>query len=187
MPLPPDILTEIDAFVRGGFEDRERTIEILTEEMYEPGELDAAEVERAVDDAVRAHDQAKKGWPATTDCDRLDAAFDALARQGLVALQNAGYTQSDGYGDVTEAYHNAPDRADIVGYCFYHGQDLARAVHGGGLFLAFGPMDADTEETEGPRIGALIASELQRAGLEVRWNGSFKQRICIPGIDWKRR
>ena len=50
--------------MRGGFEDRERTIEILTEEMYEPGELDAAEVEHAVDAAMRAHDQAKKGWPA---------------------------------------------------------------------------------------------------------------------------
>ncbi|MES2612823.1 MAG: hypothetical protein V4679_21395 [Pseudomonadota bacterium] len=187
MPLLQDVLNEIDGFVRGGFEDRDRIIEILTEEMYEPGELDAAEVERAVDAAVRTHGQAKRDWPATTDCDRLDAAFAALAQHGVIALQNAGTTQSDGYEDVTEAYHNAPDRADIVGYCFYHGQDLARAVHGGGLFLAFGPMDADTEETEGPRIGALIASELQRAGLPVQWNGTFNQRICIPGIDWKRR
>lgn len=187
MPLDPEVLSEIGAFVRGGFEERERIVEILTEEMYEPGELDASEVEQAVDAAIQAHGQAQKDWPATTDCDRLDAAFDALARQGLVALQNAGYTQSDGYDDVTEAYHNAPDRADIVGYCFYHGQDLTRAVHGGDLFLAFGPMHADTEEIEGQRIGALIASELQRAGLPVQWNGTFNQRICIPGIDWKRR
>lgn len=187
MPLAPEVLTEIDGFVRGGFEDRERIIEILTEEMYEPGELDAADVEQAVDAAVRAHEQAQKGWPATTDCDRLDAAFVALTRQGLVALQNAGYTQSDGYEDVTEAYRNAPDKSRITGYCYYHGQDLARAVGGGGLFLAFGPMDANTEETEGPRIGALVANALQQAGLEVRWNGSFNQRICIPAFDWKRR
>jgi hypothetical protein len=47
-------------------------------------------------------------------------------------------------------------------------------------------MDAKKEETEGPRIGAVIVEELTRAGLTVKWNGTFGQRICIPAIDWKR-
>lgn len=187
MPLDPDVLTEIQAQVRGGFEDRERIIEILTEEMYAPGELDADAVEQAVDAALREHEQSKKGWPATTDCDRLDAAFKALAQRGVIALHNAGYTQSDGYSDVREAHADAPDRDRITGYCFYHGQDLARAVAGDGLFLAFGPMDARTEDTEGPRVGRLVAEELQRAGLQVQWDGTFKERILVPAFDWKRR
>ena len=187
MALDPDVLREIQGLVRGGFEERERIIEILTEEMYAPGELDADAVEQAVDAAVHEHEQAKKSWPATTDCDRLDAAFEALAQRGVIALHNAGYTQSDGYSDVREAHADAPDRSRVVGYCFYHGQDLARAVDGGGLFLAFGPIDARTENTEGPRIGRLVTEELQRAGLQVQWDGTFNQRIHITAFDWKRR
>lgn len=187
MPLDGDALTEIQSLVRGGFEDRERIVEILTEEMYAPGELDAEAVEQAVDAALHEHEQAKKTWPATTDCDRLDAAFEALAQRGVIALHNAGYTQSDGYSNVREAYGDAPDRARIVGYCFYHGQDLARAVEGGGLFLAFGPMDARTEDTEGPRVGRLVIEALQHAGLQVQWDGTFKQRIHMADFDWKRR
>jgi hypothetical protein len=187
MTLPQDVLSEIDVFVRGGFEDREEIIEILLEERYEPGELDADAVEAAVDEAIVAHEMQKKHWPAVTDCDRLDAVFSALSSKGIVALQNAGYTQSDGHSDVVEVCHSHPHKDTLIGYCFYHGQDLERAVVGEGLYLAFGPMDARREASEGPRIGALIAEELRRGGLEVVWDGTFDQRIFVPAIDWKRR
>ena len=39
MKTPAEILREIDGLVRGGFEERDRIIEILCEEMYAPGEL----------------------------------------------------------------------------------------------------------------------------------------------------
>ena len=187
MALSPETLREIDGLVRGSFEERARIIEILCEEMYEPGELDEAEVVAAVDAAFAALAQDKATWPTTTDCDRLDGAFAALNARGIIALQNAGYTQSDGYDDVRQSYHAHSDRDAVIGYCFYHGQDLERAVHGEGLYLAFGPMDAKKEETEGPRIGAMIVEELTRAGLDAKWNGTFAQRIFIPAIDWKRR
>lgn len=119
-------------------------------------------------------------WPDVTDCDRLDAVFSALSSKGIVTLQNAGYTQSDGHSDVAEAYHDHPHKDRLIGYCFYHGQDLERAVVGEGLYLAFGPMDASREASEGPSIGALIAEELRRGGLEVVWDGTFDQRIFVP-------
>jgi len=187
MALSPETLREINALVRGGFEERAPIIEILCGEMYEPGELDEAEVIAAVDTAFAALAQDKATWPTTTDCDRLDGAFAALNARGIIALQNAGYTQSDGYDDVREKYHEHADRDAVIGYCFYHGQDLERAVHGEGLYLAFGPMDAKKEETEAPRVGAVIVEELTRVGLAVKWNGTFAQRIFIPAIDWKRR
>lgn len=80
MPLSPETLSEVAAFVRGGFEERDRIIEILCEGMYEPGELDPAEVEAAVDEAFATLEAEKSGWPQVTDCDRLDAAFAALTR-----------------------------------------------------------------------------------------------------------
>jgi hypothetical protein len=48
-------------------------------------------------------------------------------------------------------------------------------------------MDAKKEETEGPRIGAMIVEELTRVGFAIKWDGTFDQRISIPTIDWKRR
>src|ERR1700752_5130342 len=123
MSLPSETLREIDGLVRGGFEERARIIEILCGEMYEPGELDEAEVIAAVDTAFAALAQDKATWPTTTDCDRLDGAFAVLNTRGIIALQNAGYTQSDGYDDVRESYHEHSDRDAVIGYCFYHGQD----------------------------------------------------------------
>lgn len=187
MPLDTDVMQELDTLVRGGFEDRDRIVEILTEEMFEPGELDADEVEAAVDAALDAHEHSKAGWPAMTDCDRLDSVFDALEARGLVALQFAGFTQSDGFSDVSEVYAGLPDKGRVIGYCFYHGQDLARAVNGAGLHLAFGPVDPALEETEGSKVGVVIVEELHRAGFRVEWDGTFKQRIFVPDIDWQRR
>lgn len=187
MPLDSEVLHEIEGLVRGGFEGRDRIIEILTEEMYEPGELDDAEVIAAVDAAVARLARDRQTWPAVTDCDRLDAVFARLEARGLIALQFAGHTQSDGFDDVSEVYQSHPDRSRVVGYCFYHSQDLTRAVNGGGLYLAFGPMDPDDEQVEGPKVGELIAAELRGVGLEVQWNGTFDQRIHLPRFDWKRR
>ena len=187
MSLSPEVLDEIDGLVRGGFEERDRIIAIFCEEMYEPGELDETEVTVAVDAAIASLDRDKARWPSVTDCDRLDRVFAALNALGIVALQNAGYTQSDGYDDVREAYHRRSDRDKIIGYCFYHGQDLARVVRGEGLNLAFGPMQPENEQVEVPRIGAMIVEELARAGFSTRWNGTFNQRIHVPAIDWKRR
>lgn len=184
MPLDAEVIDEIDVRVRGGFDDRARIAEIICDEIYEPGQVDRDEVESEISRAFAAKREARKNWPSTTDCDRLDAALAALTTKDIIALQNAGYTQSDGYDDVMQACEGLPG---AVGYCFYHGQDLDRAVRGHGLYLAFGPIDPALERTEGPRVGALIVEELQRQGLRVEWTGTFDQRIFVPEIDWKKR
>ncbi len=187
MSLSSETLREINAQVRVGFENRERIIEVFSEEMYAPGELDPAEIEAAVDEAISRHEVEKHSWPEVTDCDRLDRVFEALNKRGIVALQNAGYTQSDGYDDCGEAFRSAPDPAKIIGYCFYHGQDLERAVAGGGLCLAFGPVDSKDEQAKGPQVGRIVVEELQRVGFRVTWDGTFGQRILVAPFAWKKR
>jgi Domain of unknown function (DUF6891) len=91
MALSPETLREIDGLVRGGFEERARIIEILCGEMYEPGELDEAEVIAAVDAAFTALAQDKATWPTITDCDRLDGAF--AAPNGTARSHNASSFQ----------------------------------------------------------------------------------------------
>jgi hypothetical protein len=187
MPLNQETIHEIRSIVRGGFEERARIIEIFREEMYAPGELNEQEIEFAVDEEIKAHEAEKSTWPTTTDCDRLDAAFVQLNEAGIISLHNAGYTQSDGYDDFKTALSSVPNPECVIGYCFYHGQDLERAVAGQGLFLAFGPTNPREEETNGTEVGQRIAKRLIEAGLRIEWNGAFNSRIQIHPFDWKRR
>jgi hypothetical protein len=67
MRLSRDALHKIEGFVRGGFEKRDRIIEIICQEIYAPGELDEAEVAAAVDAAFASLASDQTTWPATTD------------------------------------------------------------------------------------------------------------------------
>lgn len=185
--LEAEVSEEISVLVRSGFYDKERLAEIFCEEMYAPGELDPKEVAASIDSAFDSWNFEKQSWPEVTDCDRLDSAFAAMRKRGIIAMQNAGYTQSDGYDDFREAYEGHPNKQTVIGYCFYHGQDLERAVRGEGLFFAFGPVDPKDEESKGPEIGRLVREELERAGLRVEWDGTFASRLSVPGIVWRRR
>ncbi|MES2105043.1 MAG: hypothetical protein V4634_13580 [Pseudomonadota bacterium] len=102
----------------------------------------------------------------------------------IIALQNAGYTTDDGLDDVSEIHATQP-HGTYRGYCFYHGQDLARAVAGDGLMFAYGDMK-DTEEGK-TAIAAVIIDALERHGFAVEWNGSIQTKIKVPEIQWQRR
>ncbi|MFL5341453.1 MAG: DUF6891 domain-containing protein [Gemmataceae bacterium] len=163
---------------------------------YSPDEVDAMIddiLERNADEAMlRAavapefdkKAAAEASWPDTTDCDRLDRAFQELNSSGIIALHNAGYTTSDGLDHVSEALRERGKKG-VKGYCFYHGQDVERAVAGGGLFVAFGDLGEDkTKKTE---IGHLVKAVLQACELAVEWNGDPEMRLSMPGLAWKRR
>ncbi len=185
--LSEDVIDEVAMYVRSGFYDSDRLARMFGEELYAPGELSIEEVRAAINIAFSEWEEEKKSWGDVTDCDRLDDAFGALNKRGIIAIQNAGYTQSDGYDDFLEAYERSTDKSAVLGYCYYHGQDLERAVRGGGLLLAFGPAIAAEEKSKGPEVGRIVQEELERVGLSVAWDGSFAKRISIPEFDWKKR
>lgn len=132
----------------------------------------------------RAKREAEATWPEITDCDRLDEAFDSLNEKGIIALHNAGLTMSDGISDVSEELANC-DPETTIGYCFYHEQDVGRAIDGHGLSVAFGDID-DTESGK-REIGELVKAELERHGFLVEWNGDPETRLDLPKIVWQRR
>ena len=127
---------------------------------------------------------AEASWPDTTDCDRLDAAFAELNSRGIIALHNAGFTMSDGRSDVDEVLHQR-GRKGVKGYCFYHGQDIERAVAGAGLLLAFG--DFADDKIKKAEIGRAVIEALANVGFAVEWSGDPEKRLSIPTLDWKRR
>ena len=158
-------------------------IDQMIEDILED-DCDAEQLHSLVGPALRAKGLAERSWPQVTECDRLDAVFRALHASGICALANAGFTMSDGFTDVAEVLAVAPP-GHYNGFCFYHGQDVDRAVDNEGLMLAFGDVDDDAEKTA--QVGERVAGALRSAGFPVEWNGSIKTRISIPVFDWKRR
>jgi hypothetical protein len=176
------VADHIRQWVWSGFftqSDIEQFIDGIAEE-----DCDTEELRSLVGPALRTKLRAERSWPQPTDCDRLDEVFFALHSAGVCALANTGTTMSDGFDDVAEVVKAAPD-GHYRGFCFYHGQDIARAIDGQGLMLAFGDIKNDAEQHV--QIGQAIAEALRVAGFAVEWNGTVNTRIKLPAFDWKRR
>lgn len=185
--MEADDLREIETLARVGFYDRDRVYQILDEEVYEPGELDPVELAAAVDAAFARLAAEQAGWPDVTDCDRLDAAFAAMGRRGVIALHDAGITPRDGYADFLDAVAREADPARVLGCCFSLGRDLADAVHGRGLGLTFYPADPARQATDGPEVGRIVREELERVGFAVERDDRLPCALRIPAITWQRR
>lgn len=184
-----DMLVEVVSAIWRGF-DSPTDIDALIERRATDGFL--FDIDRV--SAVAAETFSKKrsteaGWPQTTDCDRLDRVFARLHVLGICALQCTGDSLRDGVrcvGEALDASGVAQDR--YKGFCFFHTQDIDRALDDEGLFLAFGPIDSDSVEDEDEiAIGQTICEALREAGLEPDWNGSGAVRIGLPRFCWQRR
>lgn len=180
---------QVETAVRGGYLDDPEVL---------------AFVEERVEDELRASDATEEflayarrlleeqrveeaGWSEPTTNDAIDRAFEELNRQGIIALQNAGYTMSDGWEDVEDA---AAERYEPVrGATFFHGQDVERGVLGMGLMLAFGSFERDPKlhDEASLAIAREVRETLARHGVETEWNGSVKTRIQIPPFPWRKR
>lgn len=185
--LENETVSEIATLVRSAFYDKDGLLKIFCEQKYEPDELDPNDVSATIESEFAKWESEKETWPEVTDCDRLDKAFDEMNSRGVIALQNAGYTQDDGCVECREIYQCHYDKASVVGYCFYHEQDLERAVVGGGLHFGFGPIDPKDEQTIGREVGNIVREELEKAGLKVDWDGTFDKRLSVPELVWQRR
>ena len=110
---------------------------------------------------------------------RIKLVFDALSDAGIVALQEAGYTQEDGFSDCAEAYHSRGGAdAGLHGFCFYTGQDAARAKRTSQLALAFwGAPAGGSPDME--RVGTIIVDAFRQRGFTVDWNGSGAERPIV--------
>jgi bifunctional non-homologous end joining protein LigD len=102
---------------------------------------------------------------------RIRLVFDALSNAGIVALQEVGYSQEDGFSDCAEEYRSRGGTdAGLHGFCFYTEQDATRAKRTSQLAVAFwgapegGSLDMD-------RVGTIIVNVFRQRGFTVAWNG----------------
>ena len=179
-------IESIRQYVWSGFFDADEIVEMIDEAVLRPGEIDHSWLRVQIAEEFRKKRAAEPTWPAVTDCDWVDQVFESLERQGILSLQNAGYTQDNGIDDVTQFYYEAGgEQSDIVGYCFYHGQDLERVMEDGDLGLTFGDILGGDEK--GVEIGRRIKLAFETAGFTVVWDESIETRLLVKGINWQRR
>lgn len=187
-PTPIDDLRDfIRREVAGGFYDDDAVLRNAVE--VHEGEIEPAllrsEAQRLLRITLAEHRLAQSGWPTHTDCDRLDAAFEALETSGIVSRQNFTCCGTCGVAEIGAEIEDAEAAGQIVrGYTFYHAQDTEAAVDGGGLYLNYGAVEDDPNAARA--IGRAIAAELTAHGLEASWDGDLKRRIAVT-LSWQRR
>jgi hypothetical protein len=189
-------LDELRAYIRNevaaGFWDASEVEQAALdyfEEEPEANRLEPSLLHRIVgvetDRAFAAQLDLQRQWPAVTDCDRLDRAFGDLNRSGIVARQNFACCTNCGHVEIGAEIDAAEKSgAKVIGYTFYHFQGTECAVELGDLYLAYS--DLKGEEEASVRAGRSIVDTLERHGLTVEWNGSFKQAILVK-LTWQRR
>ncbi|MFL9924469.1 hypothetical protein PQR62_09340 [Herbaspirillum lusitanum] len=173
---------QLKILIWSGFYDIDQVNEALDDILEE--DIDEEKLQKFIDEQFYEKRVQEKDWPSKTDCDRLDALFQELNESMIIALQNAGFTNQDGLGDVRQIWSEQPSRA-YRGYCFYHQQSMASALAGRGLLLSYGDL-ANTDEGT-LAIAGEIVSALERHGFRVDWDGSAQTKINVPLIKWHRR
>lgn len=187
MALSEYLEERLNVFVWSGFYRRDEILRHLSEDAEGEGEEFApGELARIVDNELALKREAEKGWPERTDCDRLDEAFAQLRSDNLIALQNAGFTQSEGFQQCCDEYERlGGESSGVRGFCFYTFQDLERGVCGFGLDFGFGSSDGETDPSL--EVGQALVQALRQQGFEVHWEGTVAQRPRLTKMDWKRR
>lgn len=148
-------------------------------------EVEEGEATALVASAVVAHDRERATWTGPTDCERLDAAFAALGRAGIVARHGFACCNRCGHEEIGDEIQSERERGETIeGYVFYHRQDTDAAVGGGGLHLRFGTASVRVDPTI---VGHRIAETLAAHDLTVTWSGDPDRTIELPGFQWKRR
>lgn len=118
---------------------------------------------------------------------RLAAVFDVLNRERIIAVHNAGYTLDDGFEEVGIVYNAMKSRGvQMQGYCFYHQQDMERAMDNTvqNLLIAFHSLDNNKRKAlaVGERIHALLLQQ----GFRVKWKHDTEDRIAIEPYVWDK-
>ena len=181
-----DLREFIEYRVREGFESVHEIVENATDYAYGKFERDfEPEIKRLTAELIAAHRSDQAEWGASTDCDRLDEAFAALNRQGIVARQDFSCCNNCGFTEIWDEVEEAEKQQPIEGYVFYHLQATQRAVESGQLLMAYGCVEDDPEAFK--HVSNTLVTELRRVGLNASWGGTTGHPIVVEDMVWRRR
>jgi hypothetical protein len=180
-----ELRDDAKSLVESGFYDKNETFDQLSD-MYTDFTLDSTWLKKLIDSDYNVRLKLQATWPAVTDFDRLASAFDQLNTQGIIALHNAGPTREDGEDRCRELADTLKTQGiKTKGYCFYHAQDIDRALAENVLYIAFGDFQEDGNGAIA--IGKQVVKTLQAFGFRVNWKGTADARITIVNFKWQKR
>jgi hypothetical protein len=183
-----EIVKMLQLMVKNGYSTEDEMVEAAIDDFeceFDQGNWEerARAMARTV---MNAHMEEQKKWPAVTDCDKLDAAFDQLSKKDVLArhnywcCSNCATTAID--DEVNEHIVNFGQR--IKGFVYYHSQDTDLATENGALYLGYGSSCRTNAETIA--VGKMIVDALNAQNLNTTWKGTAKDRIIV-NVNWKRR
>lgn len=174
--------------IKSGFESLEDIITDALEAVEDEGwesEISEEWIRETLSREYAKNEAESKSWNHPTDTEKLHTVFDDLCRQKIVALHNAGYTQSDAIYDVKDVWQDMEDNGiKPIGYCYYHGQDLERVIETGTLCIGFYG-EKEKNDKEAIIIGHKVVSLLKDQGFVVEWDSSASKRIEIQNFKWQ--
>lgn len=174
--------------IKSGFESLEDIINDALEAVEDEGwesEISEEWIRETLSREYAKNEAESKLWEHPTHVEKLHKIFDKLNTEKILALHNAGYTQSEAIYDVQDVWKDIEDEGvRPIGYCYYHGQDLERVITDGVLCLGFYG-EKEKNDKEAILIGRKVVEAFEAEGFTVEWNCSASQRIEIQNFEWK--
>ena len=184
--IPRAIAEQVHTMVAGGFLDADEIDAEL--DALVAGDEGGQSLRARLEHLVTFERDALAAKKPPTPCvnDAIDAAFAELDANGIVALQAAGFTQSDGWEDANAI---ATERGQKPrGACHYNLQTLEGAVRGEGLWLTFGAYSSGpSKEADDRAVAREVVDTLRKHGVAAEWNGETTSKIRTSPFVWYRR
>lgn len=193
--------------IQAGFSSKQDIIETCVETLEEAAEVEAGGVDEdensiatdegsrclsaaaklnlATDLVIRLWDerlQEQNHWPADTDADKLERAFQALRRSKLFASMDYTCCSTCGHSEMLAEWQ---DDDNEEGYVFFHEQNMDSMIATGRLYLHFGSFSRSPQKKKS--IGKKIVRALKRQGLTVKWSQHPNESIEVHPINWLKR
>jgi hypothetical protein len=169
-----------------GFTSRAAIVREYTKDLDEKmfGQPEESAVKIFVDEAIRSHHAKQATWTKPTDCDKLDAAFRALNRRGIVARQHYSCCACCGIAEIAQEMGDAENRGKkVIGYAFYHQQSTDYVLASGRLSIYYWSWSMAPEDVP-LQVGRTIAEVLAGAGLKPKLVGNSE---VVVTVKWRKR
>ena len=184
--IKTEALEMIKENVLFGFYSEKEIFTSISDAFYDAEDFDNDWLTKEISKQFVAHKNNSKSWNRQTIFTRLVSVFDQLNKEKIVSLHKAGYTRQDAQDDCREIVDELGAIGIIAkGYCYYHAQDLQRALGEDGM-LYIGYDSIEPTDSAAEAVANRIVTLLRENGFTVSWNGFIDTRIEIKNITWQK-
>lgn len=171
-----DLVEEIDYLIdmltKSGFFGVDEIIEILEDQFIEE-EIDFSNFNISLNNF------------SSINFNKLENAFNGLAKRDIVAIHNCGYDIEEGVADAFELnVHLLNNKFKADGFCFYTFEDVEEAIEDEKLKITFG--DFENSETKALEIGKTVADALKSEGFSIVWDETVNCQIELNPFKWDK-